>query len=355
MVLAQKLLQPSARQTRPTQRSAGGSAGKKCRSKDKVKEKVKACLKEDPEAKKTRDAALKADFAGTGSKGHDCKAIIKACTKKCFKPDKKTEKSQVKKVALDGTLTADKRTSVKVDDVEIPEGATPTLATAPGNDDDCDAPQLEIGALSGATEIDVGLDARGATEGCGDKIKVGIQVPEGAKVKKLKVSINSANKKGPNKKKAVKLAAPKGRRLQQDTSDSPLFTVADEFGEDVSQLYKACCFPDGYGVATTDADITACPKCATVNGEVVTDEPSPSPSGSPRPSPSPSEDSGVSTAPQEGSPQEETSASISDEPNPSPSGSPSPSPNGDSGNSTAPEEGLPQEETSASISISPFL
>merc|ERR1711904_21354 len=310
---------------------------KKCRSKDEVKEKVKACLKEDPEAKKTRDAALKADFAGTGSKGHDCKAIIKACTKKCFKPDKKTEKSQVKKVALDGTLTADKRTSVKVDDVEIPEGATDTLATAPGNDDDCDAPQLEIGALSGAKEIDVGLDARGATEGCGDKIKVGIQVPEGAKVKKLKVSINSANKKGPNKKKAVKLAAPKGRRLQQDTSDSPLFTVTDEFGEDVSQLYKACCFPDGYGVATTDADITACPKCATVNGQGVTDEPSPSPS----------EDNGDSTAPQEGSPQEETSASISDEPSPSPSG--------DSGNSTAPEEGSPQEETSASISISPFL
>merc|ERR1711907_245121 len=232
--------------------------------------------------------------------------------------------SQVKKVALDGTLTADKRTSVKVDDVEIPEGATPTLATAPGNDDDCDAPQLEIGALSGAKEIDVGLDARGATEGCGDKIKVGIQVPEGAKVKQLKVSINSANKKGPNKKKAVKLAAPKGRRLQQDTSDSPPFTVTDEFGEDVSQLYKACCFPDGYGVATTDADITACPKCATVNGQVVTDEPSPSPSGSPRPSPSPS-------------------------------GSPSPSPSGDSGNSTAPEEGSPQEETSASISISPFM
>lgn len=254
---------------------------------EKVKEKENLCHKKNPEDKRNMDKALNAEFAGTGSPG--CKFAFKACVKACVRPGKaKNMKMKLKKLKAEGgNIGADKGTSVEAE-IEVKDDASVTISGAPLDDDAVDNPAMKATFAGDAkpSKIEIGCDTRGASGGKkGLKKRACVKLPKDVKPKKVKVLVDKSKPEDTDGRKAVEIES-SGRRLSA-ASDSPPYEVTDETGADVTSNYKACCFGDGYGVATKAADETTCPKCATVNGVEVADDPAPSPSPSPSPSSDP--------------------------------------------------------------------
>jgi len=264
----------------------------RCKAKDKIKKAIAQCLKRDPEEKRTEDAKLKAKFVGNGCGIHDCRGIWKACVRTCVKKvrggKEKDMAMKIKQVKAEGgaAVISEAGASTEVEELEILDDKPGVLAAEPLDDDANEKSSLEIKKLKGLKKkVEVGLDTRnckGKKKAASDKKKrSGVKLPSDGEVTKMSVMVAKAKSECVNGRAAVEYSSPEARRLSASTKDSPPYEVLDETGADVTSDYKACCFDNGYGVATKDADVTTCPKCDTVNGVAVADDLHPAPSSKP--------------------------------------------------------------------------
>jgi len=121
--------------------------------------------------------------------------------------------------------------------------------------------------LSDNVSLHLGCDLQGAAQEAASTPRPCVDLPPGVQVAKLSVivPVNSSNVTRFRLIARYPLGMMgSGRRLQSTTA--PTSVVLDANGNDVSSLFKTCCFSDGYGVDSKDLSSSSCPSCSTTGG-----------------------------------------------------------------------------------------